>query len=106
MCLSCGCCLPNDDHGNMANITYTKLLKAMVAGKVTSPAQTIANMMTCYEQMQSSGDADPSDNDDDDSYQPPYGNIDADKGDGPGTVPNDPNYLKNNTQYITRPGGM
>jgi len=91
----------------MANITYTKLLKAMVAGKVESPAQAIKNMADCYQQMCDAGTADYPDRDsDDDSYQPPYGKIDVDKGDGPGTVPNDPNYLKNNTQYVNRPGGM
>lgn len=99
MCLSCGCCLPNDDHGNTANITYTDLLKAMVAGKVPSPAQTIQNMVDCYQKMCDARTSDISYDDDD-------GKMDADKGDGPGTVPNDPDYLRNNTQYINRPGGM
>lgn len=89
MCLSCGCCLPNDDHGDIGNITYTKLLKAMIAGKVASPAQTIANMLDCYQKMNASGSSDSRD-----------GTMDADKGDGPGTVPNDPNYLKNNMEYV------
>ena len=112
MCLSCGCCLPNDDHGNMANITMTKLLKAMVAGKVSSPRQTIQNMMDCYSQIMDAKTTDIPDRDDDDyqqggsTYDATGKLLDVDKGDGPGTVPNDPNYLKNNLQVVNRPGGM
>lgn len=43
MCASCGCGVPNEDHGNSANITLDDLERAArVAG--VSPQEVVENM--------------------------------------------------------------
>lgn len=105
MCMNCGCDLPNDDHGNPANITYTDVLKAMVAGGVSNITQTLQNMCDTYSKMLGTGKSDLRDDydGDDDKGIASASMPTADKGDGPGTVPNDPNYLRNSTQYVKQP---
>lgn len=34
MCLTCGCGVPNDDHGDDRNITYDDLLTAAEAAEI------------------------------------------------------------------------
>ena len=36
MCLTCGCGLPNDDHGDPANITYDDFKKAAGAAEIST----------------------------------------------------------------------
>ena len=52
MCMSCGCCIPSDNHDQWDNITYNTLLKAMIAGNVTTMEQLIENIEETYASMQ------------------------------------------------------
>jgi hypothetical protein len=46
MCASCGCGVPNDNHGDAANITLADLERAAEAAGV-SPAQAADNIKAC-----------------------------------------------------------
>lgn len=110
--------MPDNDHGNSYNITRSDILKAMVAGKVVDMGAVINNIEQTWASCvdpdfeDHDGYLEPDADDDDKEYAKHNGGVPqasaptADKGDGPGTVPNDPNYLRNNTEYINRPGGM
>ncbi|HVQ87736.1 MAG TPA: hypothetical protein VMT88_06090 [Actinomycetes bacterium] len=45
MCTSCGCGVPNEDHGDTANITQDQLDSAAMAANITPEevAQNISN---------------------------------------------------------------
>ena len=104
MCMGCKCGKPNDDHGNPWNITYLKLVKSKIAGDVPSVMATLQNMCDTYSAMCAAGTTDVSYGDDDNNSSPSSATPPtADKGDGPGTIPNDPNYLRNTMQYVKQP---
>lgn len=46
MCASCGCGMPNDDHGNPANITLDQVQQAATAAGV-STRQVADNISDC-----------------------------------------------------------
>ena len=53
MCLSCGCNMPNEDHGNPNHITQDKLKKAAEAANI-SVQQAADNIKNGLAQAQSS----------------------------------------------------
>lgn len=55
MCMSCGCGVPNDNHGDERNITQDDLDRAAQAANV-SREQAADNIMSCC-QPQSTEDA-------------------------------------------------
>lgn len=73
MCMSCGCNIPYDDHGDDRNITLDDLRNAMYAGDVKSPKAVIKNMKQTFQDYEDGkidnlfGDPKlPKDDDDDD----------------------------------------
>lgn len=46
MCMSCGCEMPTEDHGNPANITREDLERAAAAAE-TTPEQAAENIRSC-----------------------------------------------------------
>jgi hypothetical protein len=54
MCMTCGCGMPNDDHGDRSNITYEQLEAAAQAA--TIDAETAAdNLHDLAKQIRDSG---------------------------------------------------
>lgn len=50
MCMSCGCGKPNDDHGDIRNITLNDLNSAAEAAGI-SPTQAVQNIMNACQQV-------------------------------------------------------
>lgn len=50
MCMSCGCGMPNDDHGDQRNITQNDLDRAAQAANI-SRDQAAQNIMSCCARM-------------------------------------------------------
>jgi len=54
MCMTCGCGMPNEDHGDRANITYEQLEAAAQAANID--AETAAdNLHDLAKQIRDSG---------------------------------------------------
>ncbi len=51
MCMTCGCTLPNDDHGDPRNITAQRLNEAAQAAGI-SPDQAAQNFMNACQQLE------------------------------------------------------
>lgn len=53
MCMSCGCGMPNDNHGDARNITQDDLGRAAQAANI-SREQAAQNIMDCCRQVSAS----------------------------------------------------
>ncbi len=51
MCMTCGCAVPKDDHGDPRNITEESLNKAAQAAGI-SPQQAAQNFMNACQQLE------------------------------------------------------
>jgi hypothetical protein len=51
MCMTCGCALPKDDHGDPRNITEQSLNQAAQAAGI-SPQQAVQNFMNASQQLE------------------------------------------------------
>ena len=54
MCMSCGCGVPMDDHGNPANITYDQLEQAATAAGI-DPETASDNIHALAKQIRDQG---------------------------------------------------
>lgn len=75
ICMSCGCGMPYNDHNDYNNITYNSLLRAMIAGNVSTIDKLIENIESCYSGMAPTESADEGVNNDmgaDGMAQPSY----------------------------------
>jgi len=73
--MSCGCGMPYNDHNDYNNITYNSLLRAMIAGNVSTIDKLIENIESCYSGMAPTESADEGVNNDmgaDGMAQPSY----------------------------------
>lgn len=48
MCLSCGCNIPNDNHGNDAHITYSDVVAAAGAAHI-KPGRAVKNIVSTFQ---------------------------------------------------------